>query len=183
MPESALADLAGPARQLADEAGEFTAGLIRRRPVTEESRALLVLAEDVHKHASRVDELRRAYPDPSGQSDPLAAPSADEVLPVATTRLSRYETCVLEPSDFRYDNYVVYITTRGNGRWLVQHGERSLSADLTWSKGLHPYGRPGWEKAHLFDFETARALAEQAAPHVVAHGVSAAAALAGESWR
>ncbi|MFE9222796.1 AAA family ATPase [Streptomyces lavendulae] len=76
--EEALSTLAGTAIELADQSKTFTAGLIRREPVTEPATRLRELAARLAADAAWVDELRsqaQAYPPKGSEMDPLNLPA------------------------------------------------------------------------------------------------------------
>ena len=104
-------------------------------------------------------------------------------------RATRYEVSLL-PEDFPdADMWTLTIEDRGNSLWAVQSRGRFLGADGSWSFGFqwmrdgraaepvteaemddYNAGEDKWRADHRHDWETARRLAVEAAPHVTVGG-------------
>lgn len=96
-----------------------------------------------------------------------------------TVRPTRYEVSCLPEADINYSAYVVTVEYRGADRWAVTRLGSCLGDDGTWAHGIKPYDRgDAWLDAHRFDLDTALKLAQEAAPHVICNGRTAADALA-----
>ncbi len=123
--------------------------------------------------ARLVAEGKLEVHDRSAYTVPAPPPDTVKVQPVTYTvsvfpeghRARRYFTLTLE--------------YRGEGMWAVKDDDMCLDRDGNWSYELRTSKRGAeWLAAHRFDFETARALAVQAAPHLNVNGRSAAEVLA-----
>lgn len=94
------------------------------------------------------------------------------------TRATRYEVSCLPEDHETQPSMTISIEYRGGDRWAVTNRGRFLGSDGAWS---HPYGwdreptteeemdayevgREAWLTAHRFDLDTARQLAQEAAP-------------------
>lgn len=82
-------------------------------------------------------------------------------------------TVSLLPED-HIDRSIFEITVeyRGGGRWAVLHGQHfCLGTDGDWDYEMRPSERAHeWLATHRFDYDTALALARQAAPDVTCNG-------------
>lgn len=98
-------------------------------------------------------------------------------LPAPTVSPARYTVSLLPESDVNYRLYVVEVMYWGDGHWGVINGatDTRLGIDGAWADGIKPYGRgDDWLDAHRFDLDTALRLAQEAAPHVIVNGRTAA---------
>ncbi|WP_306324129.1 MULTISPECIES: hypothetical protein [unclassified Streptomyces] len=102
--------------------------------------------------------------------------------PVVSFEPVKYAACALPVGHPDYADYVIRVIFRPrHGQWAIFHagpqggdGGRYLSTDGSWSR-----------EEHLFDLDTARALAMDAAVTVAvpAHGRTAADVLAADKWK
>lgn len=103
------------------------------------------------------------------------------------TRVTCYEVSCLPDTSVNRRNYLIQVRLERDD-WAIVHNMRYLGTDGAWSFG---YGGDSadqqawdaWQDAHHFDEKDALRLAQEAAPHIVASGMTPAQALAWEATR
>jgi hypothetical protein len=86
-------------------------------------------------------------------------------------RVTQVTVCALAEGHPQHDAYSIVVAYRGYDRWEVQRLGRYLSDTGTWDAPAPDDGP--WRTAHLFDRDTAEALAVKAAPDVTCNGMRA----------